>query len=477
MLRTLGGRLVVSHILPLVIIVPLMGIALIYVVESEILLSNLATDLTGQARLIAQIVNGRDDLWADDTQAQALVDSLSPLVEARITLLDPQGHLLASSEPGDAAVLGQVQAPIGWDKVQDSQVSVRRSYSRRLEHEIVDVLVPVDGADGRWLGVVRLSHQLASFAERFVQIRYWIAGVLLAGLLLGAGTGWLLALNLEHPLQRATRAVVGIANGEPMPPITPGRLEEIDELLRAVNNLAERLESAEQARRQLLANLVHELGRPLGAMRPAIQALKGRAGCDEALRQELLEGMDAEIDQLKRLLDDLAGLHDQALGSLELELRPLNLGEWLPPALAPWREAAQAADLHWESNLPPGLPTIQADANRLGQALGNLLSNAIKYTPRRGRISVQAGSTGEEAWIRVGDTGPGLSEEEQERVLMPFYRSQAGRRFPQGMGLGLPIASALAAAHGGRLDIESTPGIGSNFTIWLPLHPEGEAQN
>jgi two-component system, OmpR family, sensor histidine kinase BaeS len=474
MLRTLGGRLVLSHILPLIIIVPLMGIALIYIVQTEVLLNNLATDLTSEARLIAEMVDDRDDVWRDDAQAQALVTTIEPLIEARIMLLDPLGHLLASSDPEDAVRLGQVQMPEGWDKVQEGQISVRSSYSRSMDHEIVDVLVPVHGDGGRWLGVVRLSHQLINFAERFVQIRYWIVGVLLAGLLLGAGTGWLLALNLEHPLQRATKAVVDMARGAPMPPITLGRLEEIDELLRAVNNLAERLESAEQARRQLLANLVHELGRPLGAMRPAIQALKGRAGCDEALRQELLEGMDDEINRLKRLLDDLAGLHDQALGTLELELRPLNLGQWLPSTLAPWREAAQAASLHWETSLPPDLPTIQADADRLGQALGNLLSNAIKYTPRRGRISVQAGSTEEAVWIRVSDTGPGLSEEEQTRILMPFYRSQTGRRFPQGMGLGLPIASALAAAHGGRLDIESTPGLGSDFTIWLPLHIEDE---
>ena len=474
MLRTLGGRLVLSHILPLIIVVPLMGIALIYVVQTQVLLSNLSADLTSEAQLIAYMIDGRDDVWRYEVRAQALVASLEPLVEARITLLDPRGHLLASSDPGDAARLGQVQEPEGWDRVEDGQVSVRSSYSRRMEHEIVDVMVPVYGADGRWLGVVRLSHQLINFAERFVQIRYWIAGVLLAGLLLGAGTGWLLALNLEHPLKRATKAVVGMARGEPMPPVTPGRLQEIDDLLQAVNTLAERLESAEQARRQLLANLVHELGRPLGAMRPAIQALKGRAGCDEPLRQELLAGMDDEIDQLKRLLDDLAGLHDQALGSLELQLRPLDLGEWLPSTLAPWREAAQAANLHWESSLPPELPTIQADADRLGQALGNLLSNAIKYTPRRGHISVQADSTQEEVWIRVSDTGPGISEEEQKRILMPFYRSQPGRRFPQGMGLGLPIASALTAAHGGRLDIESTPGLGSSFTLWLPLHSEDE---
>lgn len=91
----------------------------------------------------------------------------------------------------------------------------------------------------------------------------------------------------------------------------------------------ERLNSLEQARRQLLSNLVHELGRSLGALRSAISALLGRSGEDAALRQELLVGMDEEVDRLRRLLDDLAGHHDHVLGTLELDLRPTELSEWL----------------------------------------------------------------------------------------------------------------------------------------------------
>jgi two-component system OmpR family sensor kinase len=84
-------------------------------------------------------------------------------------------------------------------------------------------------------------------------------------------------------------------------------------------------------------------------------------------------------------------------------------------------------------------------------------------------VTLSAGVEKQEAWIQVGDTGPGISPEEQERIFAPFYRSQQGRRFPQGMGLGLSIAYALVAAHGGRLELDSSPGLGSSFTVWLPL--------
>jgi two-component system sensor histidine kinase BaeS len=290
-----------------------------------------------------------------------------------------------------------------------------------------------------------------------------------AGLLLGTGAGWVLALNLERPLRDVTQAVQELASGERLTPLPERGPQEIQRLLHAVNVLLQRLLSLEQARRQLLSNLVHELGRPLGAFRSATQALMGRSGEDAALRQELLVGMDEEVGRLGRLLDDLAGLHAQVLGTLELNRQLTPLGEWLNRTLPPWRESAQAKALKWQATIPPDLPALDVDPDRLAQILGNLLSNAIKYTPAKGTISVAAGTEGGEAWIRISDTGPGIGPEEQARIFAPFYRSQPGRRFPQGMGLGLSIAYTLITAHGGRLEVDSTPGLGSHFTVWLPI--------
>jgi signal transduction histidine kinase len=123
------------------------------------------------------------------------------------------------------------------------------------------------------MGIVRLSHQLTGVYERFVRIRYLIAGVLLAGLLLGGGMGWVLASNMERPLGRVTRALDRLIGGERFSPLPEQGPHEMQTLARSVNGLVERLRGLEQARRQLLANLVHELGRPLGALRSAIQAL------------------------------------------------------------------------------------------------------------------------------------------------------------------------------------------------------------
>ncbi|HMN62877.1 MAG TPA: ATP-binding protein, partial [Anaerolinea sp.] len=115
-----------------------------------------------------------------------------------------------------------------------------------------------------------------------------------------------------------------------------------------------------------------------------------------------------------------------------------------------------------------GLPVIQADPIRLGQAVGNLLSNAIKFTPAGGKVTVTSGAGGQEVWLRVTDSGPGIPADEQEKIFTPFFRGGQGKRFTEGMGLGLSIARDLVQAHGGRLELVSAPGEGSQFTIYLP---------
>jgi signal transduction histidine kinase len=157
------------------------------------------------------------------------------------------------------------------------------------------------------------------------------------------------------------------------------------------------------------------------------------------------------------------------LGTLELDIQPVALSDWLPKVLRTWQEAAVGKKLRWEESIAADLPTIDADSNRLAQVVGNLASNAIKYTQAGGIVSVSSGVAERAVWIRVSDTGPGIPADEQERIFAPFYRGDQGRKIKQGLGLGLSIARDLAAAHRGRIELESTPGLGSAFTIWIPI--------
>jgi signal transduction histidine kinase len=450
------------------IIIPLIGGALVYVLETKVLLTDLADQETGQAVLVAAMVGYRSDIWYDPALAQAFVTRLGPALQARVMLITTDGIVLASSDANDEQLLGHHLDVAGLDHVLAGEIVAQVDSSQQSGSQVVDVLVPVLGADNQVTGIVRVARQFASISDQALRLRYAIVVVLAAGLLVGGALGWVLAVDLQRPLQRVTQSVHQLAEGQVLTPLAEQGPEEIRLLARAFNTLVERLRAMEQARQQLLSNLVHELGRPLGALRSASQALLGGANHSAALRQELLVGMDEEMGRLQRLLDELAHLHGQLLGTLELCFQSVELDSWLSRVSVPWRAAALAKGLVWQVQVAPGLPTLEIDPDRLAQALGNLLTNAIKYTPSGGRVSVDAGTTGDAVWVTVADTGPGIAPEEQERVFAPFYRGRQASRFRQGMGLGLAIARDLAVAHGGRLELDSQPGQGSRFTLWLP---------
>ncbi len=472
-MRTLRSRLILSHILPLLLLAPLVGLVLLYLVETQILLSTISNELMVQAAQTARVAGDQPTIWDNPAAAQRFLATVTIQRQLQIALLDPEGTLLASStsatngdQPGQPLDLSNLASALAGNS------PVQVSYSLNLQAESLEVLAPVINPNQEIVGVVRLSRQLSDMSDQFMRLRYLILGVTAVELLVGGVIGLVLALGLERSLRRVTGAIYGIASGRRWQTLPEQGPTEIRLLLRAFNTLIDRLRVLEESRRNLLANLVHEIGRPLGAMQSAIQALLSGAEAEPALRHELLTGMDEQTKRLQPLLDNLAQLHGQLLSTWELHSQPIDLREWLPRMVSPWREAAHAKGLHWQLDVSATLPIIEADPDRLAQVLGNLLSNAVKYTAE-GTISVAARPQNEEVVIVVSDTGPGIAALEQERIFEPFYRSQRDKRFPQGMGLGLSIARELITAHGGRLELESHPGQGSRFVVRLPASTAG----
>jgi signal transduction histidine kinase len=202
--------------------------------------------------------------------------------------------------------------------------------------------------------------------------------------------------------------------------------------------------------------------------------LRQGAGDDPDVRNELLQGIESAVRNMEPLLNDLSQLYGQVEGNIQLSPQPVDLNEWLLPSLLPWRTVARERGLEWQADIVEDLPVVEIDPDRMSQVLGNLLSNAIKYTTESasstegGVVAITADADQDMVNIAVCDTGPGIDQQEQERIFEPFYRSQAHRRFPQGLGLGLTIARDLVEAHGGTLELVSEPGEGSCFIVHLP---------
>jgi two-component system sensor histidine kinase BaeS len=398
-MRTLRGRLILSHILPLLLVLPLVAIGLVYILETQVLLTNLTEDLTDRATIIAEAIESSPDLLSDAEDVQRFVSSISLNMDGQIIILKPNGDIIAASHPDYGDLTGQTIIMERIEVGSDGEPSVSVQYN--FFQQGAEVYIPVVGADQQLQFIVGVTQSLEGVTTEFDLLRKWVLLILFLELALAFVIGYVLALRLSRPISHVSNAIIDIADGERIEPLKPQGPQEIQRLSSAVNILSERLRILEETRRRSLANIVHELGRPLGAILSAIHVLRQAPGDDPAVREELLAGAETEINRMQPLLDDLAQLHGQVTGTLELATQPTPLSDWLPPILLPWRAGALEKGLEWEAAIPSDLPTANLDPKRMAQAIGNLLSNAIKYTQEGGRVGVSAGTLKTKAWIAV----------------------------------------------------------------------------
>lgn len=461
-MRKLRGQYILSHLLPFLLIMPIAGLIILYLVEAQVLLVELSSTLEERAALIAEAAALQPDILTDRAAAEAFTRHAGQLADLQVYLLDPDGALLAASTtlstPPDTELVARSLGSAG-----SPQVKV--AYSPAGQEG--DAIAAINDINAQVIGLVGVRESISGLAGSFSPLRRLVLFTILGGMAAGALLGFRLADRMARPISRAVIAVGRIATGEETPPLPVEGPQELRRLASSVNTLAARLRSLEEMRRRSLANIVHELGRPLGAMKAAVQVLRGPAGEDAAIRGELLAGVQNELTTMEPLLDDLSQLHAEAAGNRRLDLRVVELSGWLHEVVPPWREAAVAGGLDWVVDIPDDLPEAAIDAPRMAQVIGNLLSNAIKFTVSGG-VAVFATADEREIKISIADNGPGIPSAEQALVFEPFYRGAIPQRTTEGLGVGLSIARGLTEAHGGRITLDSAPGRGSVFTVHLP---------
>jgi signal transduction histidine kinase len=463
MFRSLRNRLILSHILPVLLIIPIMGAAMVYVLETRLLLPMIYRNLTKEAMLMAEITRNQSVFWQEGDASQALVEGVSPYLSGRLSLLALDGRILASSDSSNLKLSTQVV------ELPDLTTIGQGEIVQLQNGPLAEVFTPVFDLDGKPIGIILMTTRVVTVSDEVYQLRYLLGVVLLVGLLSGIGLGSYLAFSINRPIQHVTRSIHALADGNWQTHVEEQGPDEIRMLAGEVNTLVDQLNGLEKARRQLLANLVHELGRPLGAVRSAIQALIKGADKDPQLAGDLLNGMDYETARLQRLLDDLSGLYKLVLGRLELNRVPVKLNDWLAGILSPWEAASHQKGLAWMVDVSLAPSVVVMDPDRMAQAIGNLLSNAIKFTPAGGQVSMTVKLDNGQLIIQVADSGPGIPTEEQGKIFQPFYRGAHGRRIVQGMGLGLTIVRDIVVAHGGKIELQNISGAGSCFILQIPV--------
>jgi two-component system OmpR family sensor kinase/two-component system sensor histidine kinase BaeS len=279
---------------------------------------------------------------------------------------------------------------------------------------------------------------------------------------------------MSRPLADLTAATRAVAAGDLSVRVPVGHHGEVRELAIAFNAMTEELARADDLRRNLTADVAHELRTPLSAIRGKLEGvLDGVYPSTPEHLSPILE----EIKLLTRLVEDLRLLSLAEAGQLSLEKQATDVGALLRDAQVNFSPQAADRDVTLALDLPTELPEVMADRRRIGQVLGNLLTNALRHTPAGGRVTLSAVVSEGMIRVTVADTGLGIPPEDVPYIFERFWRGEKSRsRAGGGAGLGLAIAKHLVQAHGGEIGVESPStglkigevGEGTTFYFTLP---------
>ncbi|WP_225803031.1 cell wall metabolism sensor histidine kinase WalK [Streptomyces sp. NK15101] len=283
----------------------------------------------------------------------------------------------------------------------------------------------------------------------------------------------LLSRAVLRPVRALTAASRGLGEGDLGRRVPASGKDEIGELGRSFNRMADSLQDSEERQRRLVGDIAHELRTPLANLRGYLEALQD--GVLEA-DAELLDSLHEEVLLQQRIVDDLQDLALAEAGALTYHRRSLDARELVEACRTAHSARAAAAGVALEvMGAGPGTVRLHGDPDRLRQALGNLVDNAVRHTAPGGGVRLELEERDEMVRIAVRDTGSGIPAADLPRLFDRFWRADASRgRATGGSGLGLSIARQIVADHHGAVEVTSEVGVGSVFTVVLPA-PRGGA--
>ena len=319
---------------------------------------------------------------------------------------------------------------------------------------------------GPAFGALVVATPKAELRERFVTLVERLALAFLAGIAVAAALAWYLSRRITRPVLRISRAAEEVAEGNygvALPEVPGGG--EIGHLADRFEQMAARLSEAEDLERNFVMTVSHELRTPLTAIRGHVEALREGVVEEPAAQAESLAVIAQETARLERLVGDLLDLAKLGARRFTVVREEVDMGRLLDSAYSTFGEEARRRGIDYRHELE-SRPVVVSDGDRVLQIISNLLANAFRWTPDGGRIDLALRSQNGSVSVAVADTGPGIAQDERERIFRPFWTRDGG-----GTGLGLAIARELAVALGGRIEVESSPGRGSRFVLVLPAEP------
>jgi two-component system sensor histidine kinase BaeS len=321
----------------------------------------------------------------------------------------------------------------------------------------------------RGIAIVARSHRPSdamalAFLEQLRASLWWILAFAVAFSALAAT---LLARHFRRPIRALAGGAGMLAEGRFEVRLPAGRSDELGELARHFNTLAQQLERAESARRQWVADTSHELRTPLAVLRAQLEAIQDGV---RSAGPDTVDAMLRQVLALNKLIDELYALARADLGALDIRSERLDLCELAARQARAFEDRLQAGGLALEVGPAPPRAMVLADPDRMRQVVDNLLENSLRYTAAGGRVVLSAEANGALLRLHLDDSAPGVPDDALARLAQRFYRVDASRsRAHGGAGLGLALCRRLLEAQGAQLSFAHSPLGGLRATIAMPI--------
>ena len=295
--------------------------------------------------------------------------------------------------------------------------------------------------------------------------------------ILSASFGYLLAANMTRSLSQLQAGAHKIAGGDFSARVNLTEVDELYHVAEAFNRIGDELDKSfarqremEQARRDLVAAVSHDLRTPLTSIRAMIEALADGVVTDQEMTARYYDTIRTQIKNLSGLINDLFELSQLETGQIQLHLESVNVNDLLSDVLETMQAQAQEKEVSLEGIFSEDLPIIKAELAKIQRVLYNLVQNAIRHTANNGSISLATKIVPEGVQIEVADTGEGIAQDDIPRIFDQFFRGEKSRsRETGGAGLGLAIAKRIVEAHQGKIWVESQVGQGTRFSFVIPV--------
>ncbi len=447
----------------------------------KLIVAFLIIGLTGAglvAVFVGQLTQRQFDEFVDDRYQTDLVNELAEYYETTGSWNDLEAVLVNNQPPPSPAQSGHYHRDWRPMTVVDKNNVVvvgAGPYHRgdTVNENVIKTALPIT-IDGAVVGKLLLA-DYPSRDDTFAGSpeAEFIEGVRRAIVLSGAGAtvialllGVLLARMISRPLKELTHATRLVAEGDLAHEVPVRTQDEIGKLAQSFNQMTSQLARANQLRRQMTADIAHDLRTPTSVIMGYTEALSDGKFQGTA---EMFQVMHQEAQHLNHLIDDLRTLSLADAGELPLMKQAVSVQELLERIAAAYQIQAQKQSVSIQTAAAANLPLIQIDPDRMAQVLGNLVSNALRYTPAGGQITLSAEPEPNQVLLKVQDTGAGIDPEDLPNIFRRFYRADKSRQQNGESGLGLAIARSIVEAHEGSIAAASTPGQGTTFLIRLPI--------